>query len=111
MKLIELIKILSLNVFSPDIIPDIEVTGAYTCDLLSDVMGSVNEGQIWITLQTHRNVAAIATLKDVAAVLLVKGLKPDQEMLDQALAEGIPVLGTSENAFEISGKIYKLLTQ
>jgi len=111
MKLIELIKILSLTVYSPNAVPDIEVTGGYTCDLLSDVMGSVNEGQIWITLQTHRNVAAIATLKDVAAVLLIKGLKPDQEMLDKALAEEIPILGTNENAFEISGKIYHLITQ
>jgi len=111
MKLIELIKILSLTVYSPKAVPDIEVTGGYTCDLLSDVMGSVNEGQIWITLQTHRNVAAIATLKDVAAVLLIKGLKPDQEMLDKALAEEIPILGTNENAFEISGKIYHLITQ
>lgn len=111
MKLIELIKILSLTVYSPTTVPDIEVKGGYTCDLLSDVMGSVNEGQIWITLQTHRNVAAIATLKDVAAVLLVKGLKPDQEMLDKALAEDIPILGTNENAFEISGKIYHLITQ
>jgi len=111
MKLIELINILSFTVYSPTSVPDIEITGGYTCDLLSDVMGAVNEGQIWITLQTHRNVAAIATLKDVAAVLLVKGLIPDQEMLEQALAEEIPILGTSENAFEISGKIYKLLTQ
>lgn len=111
MKLTELIDKLSLTIFSSDRIPDIEVTGGYTCDLLSDVMGAVNEGEIWITLQTHRNVAAIATLKDVAAILLVKGLKPDQEMLDQALTEEIPVLGTNENAFEISGKIYKLLTQ
>ena len=111
MKLIELINILSLTVYSPTVVPDIEVTGGYACDLLSDVMGSVNEGQIWITLQTHRNVAAIATLKDVAAVLLIKGLKPDQEMLDKALAEEIPILGTNENAFEISGKIYHLITQ
>jgi predicted transcriptional regulator len=111
MKLIELIKTLSLTVYSPITVPDIEVTGGYACDLLSDVMGSVDEGQIWITLQTHRNVAAIAKLKDVAAVLLVKGLKPDQEMLDKALTEEIPILGTNENTFEISGKIYQLITQ
>jgi len=111
MKLTELVEILSLKVYSPGMISEIEVTGGYTCDLLSDVMGSANEGQIWITLQTHRNVAAIAALKDIAAILLVKGLKPDQDMIDQAISETIPVLGTSENAFEISGKIYKLLTQ
>ena len=109
MKLTEIVKKLSLNVFTPAVNFEVDITGGYTCDLLSDVMGSVNEGQIWITLQTHRNVAAVATLKDIGAILLVKDLQPDKDMLDQVLAEGIPVLGTAENAFEISGKIFQLL--
>ena len=109
MKLIEIVKKLSLYVFTPEANLEVDITGGYTCDLLSDVMGSVNEGQIWITLQTHRNVAAVATLKDIGAILLVKDLQPDKDMLDQALAEGIPVMGTAENAFEISGKIFQLL--
>jgi hypothetical protein len=41
---------------------------------------------------------------------LVKGLKPDSDMLEHAIQEGIPVLGSTENAFEISGKIYHLIT-
>ncbi len=109
MRLTELIEKLELTLFSPTF-SDRPVTGGYTCDLLSDVMGSINEGQVWITLQTHRNVAAIATLKEVAAILLVKGLKPDSDMLEHAIQEGIPVLGSTENAFEISGKIYHLIT-
>ena len=109
MRLTELIEKLELTLFSPTF-SDRSVTGGYTCDLLSDVMGSINEGQVWITLQTHRNVAAIATLKEVAAILLVKGLKPDSDMLEHAIKEGIPVLGSTENAFEISGKIYLLIT-
>jgi predicted transcriptional regulator len=109
MRLTELIEKLEFTLFSPTF-SDRDVTGGYTCDLLSDVMGSVNEGQVWITLQTHRNVAAIATLKEVAAILLVKGLKPDSDMLEHAIQEGIPVLGSTENAFEISGKIYHLIT-
>jgi predicted transcriptional regulator len=109
MRLTELIEKLELTLFSPTF-SNRDVTGGYTCDLLSDVMGSVNEGQVWITLQTHRNVAAIATLKEVAAILLVKGLKPDSDMLEHAIQEGIPVLGSTENAFEISGKIYHLIT-
>ena len=109
MRLTELIEKLELTLFSPTF-SDRVVTGGYTCDLLSDVMGSVNEGQVWITLQTHRNVAAIATLKEVAAILLVKGLKPDSDMLEHAIQEGIPVLGSTENAFEITGKIYNLIT-
>ena len=86
-----------------------EVTGAYTSDLLSDVMGNVGDGNIWITLQTHKNVMAIASLRDISAVVLVKGLKPGTDMLEKAKEEGISVLGTDLETFEISGKLYQLL--
>lgn len=86
-----------------------EVTGAYTCDLLSDVMGNVDDGNAWITLQTHKNVMAIASLRDLSAVILVKGLQPDVDMLEKANEEGIPVLSTNEQAFEISGKLFQLI--
>lgn len=88
---------------------DSEITGAYTSDLLSDVMGNINEGNVWITLQTHKNVMAIASLRDVSAVILVKNLPPDDDMLEKAEDEGIPVLVTELPAFEISGKLYQLL--
>ncbi len=87
-----------------------EVTGGYTSDLLSDVMGHAENGKIWITLQTHKNVIAIAALKDLAAVILIKGLEPDADMLAQAKEEGIPVLGTNDQAFETTGKIFNLLS-
>lgn len=86
-----------------------EVSGAYTCDLLSDVMGNVEDGNVWITLQTHKNVMAIASLRDLSAVILVKGLQPDTDMLEKANEEGIPVLSTNEQAFEISGKLFQLI--
>ena len=42
-----------------------EVKGGYTSDLLSDVMGHAQEGDVWVTLQTHKNVMAIASLKEI----------------------------------------------
>lgn len=86
-----------------------EITGGYTSDLLSDVMGSINEGMLWITLQTHVNVMAIASLKEVAAIIMVKGLQPEANTLEQSENEGIPILGTGESTFDITGKIYRLL--
>ena len=53
-----------------------EIKGGYTSDLLSDVMGNAQEGNLWITLQPHKNVMAIASLKELSAVILVKGYKP-----------------------------------
>ena len=88
-----------------------KVTGGYASDLLSDVMGHAREGQIWVTLQTHKNVMAIASLKDLAAVILVKDNKPDEDTLAQSNYEEIPILGTSKETFEISGELYRLLKE
>lgn len=86
-----------------------EVGGGYVSDLLSDVMGNADEGQMWITLQTHKNIMAIASLKELAAIILVKNLKPDSAAIEKSEEECIALLGTEDEAFEIAGKLYKLL--
>lgn len=86
-----------------------EVEGGYVSDLLSDVMGNAQTGMIWVTLQTHKNVMAVASLKDLAAVILVSGLNPDDDTAAQSNEEGIPILSTELDTFTITGKIYHLL--
>ena len=110
MKIKDIIKALELNIFNSGDLEK-EVSTGYTSDLLSDVMGNAETDCIWITLQTHRNVAAIAALKEIGAVVLVKGNTPDENTLENAKEENITLLGTSEESFEISGKIYALLTK
>ncbi|MDY3978750.1 MAG: DRTGG domain-containing protein [Tidjanibacter sp.] len=88
-----------------------EITGGYTSDLLSDVMGNVEEGMVWITLQVHRNIVAVAALKEVAAIILIGGARLDEETLSQAEQQGVTVLTTDLPAFETSGLIYSLLQQ
>jgi predicted transcriptional regulator len=109
MKVKEIVDSLGLKVFSGNEGLDREVLGGYTSDLLSDVMGHSDAGQLWITLQTHKNVMAIASLKELSAIVLVKGFEPEPDCLTQSNIEGIPVLGTEDEAFEITGKIYNLL--
>lgn len=100
---------MNLTVFCGENNLETEIKGGYVSDLLSDVMGFAQDGQVWVTLQTHKNVIAIASLKELACVLLVKGSKPDDDMLEQAREEEIPVLGTTEQTFEAAGRIYELL--
>lgn len=109
MQVKDIITVLDLKIFGGSQGLDHEISGGYTSDLLSDVMGHADSGKIWITLQTHKNVIAVASLKDLAAVILIKGLEPDADMLAQAEEEGIPVLGTSDQAFETTGKLFNLL--
>ena len=72
MKVKEIVDSLGLKVFSGTEGLDRDVEGGYTSDLLSDVMGHSDAGQLWVTLQTHKNVMAIASLKELAAIVLVK---------------------------------------
>lgn len=110
MKVSELVRKLGLTVHCGEKGLDNEIRGGYVSDLLSDVMGGADQGMVWITLQTHKNVLAIASLKDLSAVILVKGLTPDADTAAQSNEENIPVLGTSDQTFEISGKLYELIS-
>ena len=111
MKVSDLIKKFNLHVFSGKAGIENEISGGYVSDLLSDVMGNAKENQVWITLQTHQNVLAIASLKDMAGIILVKGLEPDEEMVQHSEDEGIPVLGTTMETFEITGRLYAELNR
>ena len=86
-----------------------EIKGGYTSDLLSDVMGHAQEGDVWITIQTHKNVMAIASLNEIAAIILVKGHVPEEDTLEESNNENIPILSTPLQTFEITGQLYKLL--
>jgi predicted transcriptional regulator len=85
-----------------------EVRGCYVCDLLSDVVAHAAEGQVWVTLQTHVNVVAVAALKDVAAIILVNGRSPGPEAAAKAEEERIPILSTPLSAFAVAGGLYAL---
>jgi hypothetical protein len=109
MTLTEVVERLGLRVLTSKEIGDIKVTGGYTCDLLSDVMASSKTGNLWITMQTHQNILAVARLRDLAGIVIVNGRRPDEETTRKANEEYVTILGTDESAFNISGQLYQLL--
>ncbi|MBL7075376.1 serine kinase [candidate division KSB1 bacterium] len=86
-----------------------EVTGAYVSDLLSDVMANSKEGNLWVTLQVHPNIVAVATLKDLSGIILVNGRQPAEETLKKAEEEQIPLMTTGLPTFQLVGKLYNLI--
>ena len=80
---------------------DREITAGYTCDLLSHVMGRGQAGMAWITVQTHMNVIAVASLLDFACVVVPEGLPVEAPILSKADEEGIVVLSSGKTAFEL----------
>ena len=79
---------------------DRDVTGGYASDLLSDVMANAREGDIWVTLQIHENVIAVALLVKIAAVVITGNREPAAGAVQQADAEGLPILSTKRTTFE-----------
>jgi predicted transcriptional regulator len=106
-----LIARLNLRVFEPGKNLDRAVSGGYASDLLSDVMGHARQDAVWITLQNHVNVIAVASLKDLAAVILVHGQEPATDVLSRAREEGITLLGTEQDTFQTSAQVYMTLNQ
>jgi Serine kinase of the HPr protein, regulates carbohydrate metabolism len=109
MKVQELVEKLGLKVLAGANGLNREIDGCYISDLLSDVMGNADAGNIWITLQTHKNVMAVASLKELACVILVKNLIPNEETIGQSDEESLPLLQTNLTTYEIAGKVYNLL--
>ena len=109
MKIADLVINLNLKVISGGKGLNRDFKGGYASDLLSDVMGNAEEGNIWITLQTHKNIVAVALLKELSAVILVKGNLPDAETIRKSNEENIPILGTDDSMFRICGRIYELI--
>lgn len=108
MTLAHIVEALSLEVFTPAADLSVDASSGYTGDLLSDVMGNAPGGAVWVTVQTHANVIAVATLRDVAAVVVAGGHRPEPEIAAKAEAESIALLGSSLSAFDLAGRLYEM---
>ncbi|MEA2095377.1 MAG: serine kinase [Candidatus Cloacimonadota bacterium] len=106
MNLKDIVEKLGLEVVSGDI--DREVSGGYSSDLLSDVIANAQEKNIWITLQIHINIVAVANLQELACIILINGRQPEEATLIKAKKENIPILLTDLSTFEIVGKLYEM---
>lgn len=106
MKLEDIVRKLDLEVTSGEKKLDREVTRGYASDLMSDVIANAQKNDIWVTLQTHANIVAVASMKELAGIVLINGRRPEQETLRRAVQEGIPILVSSLPSFEVVGRLY-----
>ena len=87
---------------------ELEVTGGHIGDLLSNVMSHAEAGDLWITIQGHQNVAAIALLTEVAGVVVAEGLSIDEDTIAKAEAKGINLYQSKLSSYELAGQLYEL---
>ena len=97
----ELIELTGAKDMTPNAPKDTEVTCGYTCDLLSWVMAHGKAGMAWVTVQTHMNVIAVASLMEMAAVIIPEGIEMEGPTLEKAIDEDICVLQSDKTAYEL----------
>jgi serine kinase of HPr protein (carbohydrate metabolism regulator) len=85
-----------------------ELAGGYASDLLSCVMAGAKQGFIWVTLQAHLNIIAVAALLDLSAVIVTEGAQPDPATLVKAQEQSVTLLCTEMTTYEVAGKLWAL---
>ncbi len=108
MKLKEITEKLNLEIRGKINKLDNEVNNGYVSDLLSDVLANSEENDLWITLQIHPNIVAIASMKGLAGIVIINGREPEEETLKKAEETGVPIMVSKMTAFELSGRLYAL---
>jgi DRTGG domain len=105
MKVSELAQKAGLKAFNPT--PDKEIQGVYISDMVSDIIG-IREGNLLITLQTHKNLIAAANLVDVAAIVFSRGKVPAEDVVALATKAGIGLLGFEGDTWTLAKKLVGL---
>jgi hypothetical protein len=109
MTLQEIIKELDLAVLTESKeFSAINPTFGYASDLLSCVMAGAKNHGVWVTLQAHINIVAVAALLDLSAVIITEGAAPDQATIDKANQQEITLLSSPQPSFAIAGKLWEL---
>lgn len=81
----------------------------YIGDLLSWVMGRAKSGDVWITIMSNINIVAVATLTDVACVILAEGVTPDESVVQTAKSKGVNIYTSELTAYQLARELAKLL--
>ena len=85
-----------------------QVKDGYCGDLLSEIMANAPEGSVWLTIQGHQNIVAVAVLRGMAAIIITGGQSPDDETLQKANQENIPILLWPDSAYQLAGRLYAM---
>jgi hypothetical protein len=108
MTLQDLITQLNLKPLTGGQFEQVSPTAGYASDLLSCVMAGAQKGAVWVTLQAHTNIVAVAALLEMSAVIITEGAQPDAATLDKARQEGITLLSTDKPTFEVVGRLWEM---
>jgi hypothetical protein len=80
----------------------------YASDLLSCVMTGAKQNGLWVTLQSHGNIVAVAALLDLSAIIITENSQPDSATIAKANEQDIVLLLTEKSTFMTVGQLWEL---
>jgi imidazolonepropionase-like amidohydrolase len=109
MNIQQIIEKLDLQVLTePRDFSSIVPTFGYSSDLLSCVMAGAPKQGIWVTLQAHGNIVAVAALLELTAVIITEGAMPDENTIQKANDEGVTLFSTPNSTFYTIGQLWEM---
>lgn len=105
-EIMEKLELKPLNIVATD--SNLEIRGCYIGDLLSNVMAHAREADLWLTVQTHQNVVAVAQLLNIGGVVILEGHLPQEETIAKANEEKIPIFSTGDSAYKLAGRLHEI---
>ncbi len=102
----EILEVTEGRILTGDVDLDIEVTSAFSADLMSDVLHLAKEGGLLLTGLTHPQVVRTAEMAGIVAILFVRDKVPPPETIRLATEKGVPLLASRYTMFETGGRIY-----
>ncbi len=109
MTLQEIIQKLEMTVLTePKDFINVQPSGGYASDLLSCVMAGAKPGNLWITLQAHINIVAVASLTDIAAIIITEGATPEADVIEKANSQGVTLLSSQLGSYQVAGQLWDL---
>ncbi|SDK58982.1 DRTGG domain-containing protein [Natronincola ferrireducens] len=106
MTLKEVKELLGAEILSGDEFLDKEVKTAFACDLMSDVLAFVDDKTLLLTGLVNSHTIRTAEMMDIAAVVFVRGKKPDEHTIQLAKENGIVIMSTQNIMYVSSGILY-----
>jgi hypothetical protein len=105
MNLNDVARQLDLKVIAPPSDTTREVCGGYASDLLSCVMARAGAGALWITLQSHPNIVAVAALLDLAGIIITENSPIDPATATKATEEGVALYASPLTTYSVIARL------
>lgn len=84
---------------------DKEIDGVYIGDLLSNVMARAEKDNLWLTVQGHQNVVAVALLVELSAIILVEDFEYEENAVQRASQKGVNLLKAKKKSYSLACKL------